>query len=639
MKITKKITSIVLALLLAISVFAVSASAVDVPEYASLTITKYDLDETADNATKIGNTNALTGYYTDDPYPDGDAKVVEGAEFTIYYQGPLGTTVPATPNTSTDQKASGRTDEYGKVTFNVGEGETLPTGLYYVVETSAPAKVTTFSAPFYVNLPMTYMNNGVEGEGDHIASTPDEGTAWITNVNVYPKNLTTLGGAKLTKTINNAPITANTTLVVPPKFKLVEYVDGSEVVIAHDIEAKAGYTAITKNTDERYSTVTIAQKDGVIAVDGLPVGNYAFIETNAAQITAGTDLPLDSAPRTFTITKGVNVDVSVADDETFGTITKVNGTADNGTYEFTVDNSTEPTVTKEVTKADGTKTTSDGGSFNIGDDVVWTITPVVPADIATYQKYTVTDTIDSRLDFAGTDAITVKLDGTEVTEGFAATYDEGTRLVTVNFTDRAALVGKTLTIELTTQINSSAVADAQIPNKATLTYRNSYQTEDKTDDSDEPYVYTGAFQIVKTDAANSETKLADVEFDLVDANDNPIYVSKTAEGVYVFDADGGSNKVVTNTNGNITVNGLAYGSYKLIETKTNNLYQLLTAPVDITVAAGTGNAAVEIRNVKQPDLPLTGGMGTILFTVAGLALIGGAAFFFFRSRKTKREEA
>ena len=57
----------------------------------------------------------------------------------------------------------------------------------------------------------------------------------------------------------------------------------------------------------------------------------------------------------------------------------------------------------------------------------------------------------------------------------------------------------------------------------------------------------------------------------------------------------------------------------------------------VTVDADSSDIRM-IKNVKQPDLPLTGGMGTILFSVAGIALIGGAAFFFIRSRKTRKEE-
>lgn len=622
MKITKKITSIVLALLLAVSAFAglaITANAVDVPTSATLTIHKYDLDETTANQSRIGNTSGLTGTTADGSGANG--KPLAGVEFTIYYQGGLGTAVPETPDTSTATKATKTTGTDGTAVFTI-DGTTLPVGLYYVVETNKPAKVTTKATPFYVYLPMTVQNVG-----------DNSGTAWNSDVHVYPKNLTTLGGATLTKKINNALITADTTLVVPPKFKLVEYNDSTEgTAIATGIEAKAGYNAVTKadGLDAKYDTVVIAQKDGVIAVDGLPVGTYAFIETDAAQVVAGKNLPVDSTPRVFTVSQGYNVDVTTTE-ANFGTIVKITA-GDNGTYSFTMDNSSEPTVSKAVDKTNA----------QIGENVTWTITPVVPADIATYQKYVVTDQIVDQLDIKDASAVTVTATGATLTKDTDYTITVVNKLVTVDFTEtgRAALATATeLKITIVTQINSSAVADQAIKNKAELEYQNSFQTESKKTPSNEPETTTGAFKIEKVDKADDTKKLDGVAFTLTDNNGVAVGVTyDDTNKIYVVDPTSNSNTVVTANGGIILVKGLAYKTYTLTETKTNNGYQLLTAPVNIPVAKGTSANAITIENVKQPDLPLTGGMGTILFSVAGIALIGGAAFFFIRSRKTRKEE-
>lgn len=627
MKITKKITSIVLALLLAVSAFAglaITASAVDVPTSAKLTIHKYDLDDTTANQSKIGNTSSLTGTTADGSGVSG--KPLAGVQFTIYYQGGLGTAVPETPDTTTARKATKTTGADGTAVFTI-DGTTLPVGLYYVVETSSPAKVTRPADPFYVSLPMTSQNVGVSSM---------QGEYWNSDVHVYPKNLTTLGGAVLTKTINNAPITSTTTLAVPPKFKLVEY-KGTEVgtAIATSIEAKAGYNAVTKATDldAKYDTVVIAQKDGKIAVDGLPVGTYAFIETDAAQVEEGKNLPVDSTPRVFTVSQGNNVDVTTTDSG-FGTIAKITA-GDNGTYSFTMDNSSEPTVSKAVNKT----------SAQIGENVTWTIVPIIPADIATYKKYTVTDQIVNQLDISGVDAVTVTATGATLTKDIDYTITVVNKLVTVDFTTtgRQALANATnLEIAIVTQINSSAEADQAIKNKAELEYKNSFQTTSTKVPSNEPETTTGAFKIEKVDKANHNTKLDGVEFTLSDAQGKALTVTGTAGNYTICKAgtEGATSTVITDANGVIYVKGLAYGdnAYKLTETKTKNGYQLLTAPVDITVANGTGNTPVTVENVKQPELPLTGGMGTILFTVAGLALIGGSAFFFIRSRKSRKEE-
>lgn len=668
MKITKKITSIVLALLLAVSAFAglaITANAAPTfsttkPTSATLNIHKGDIDHVGDDSTQtsgdnkvIGNINTLTGTELDAP-ANFKALTKVQAQFAIYYVGNEKTPVPTTVNKdSYDPKGTVTTDKTTGIATFTADGTTNPLGLYYVEEVNFPDMVTyKTAAPFFVYLPMTAQN--VKGD-----DASNNGTKWLSTVDVYPKNLTTLGGATLKKTINNknvADITDDDKVTQYPEFTIYDITTTNPTagedgvldytgvpVVASDIAIGSEYAAYTVNADDRYATATVAQKNGVIAVDGLPVGTYRFVETTPA-IVDGKTLPI-ATYQDFTIAIGKNVDVVTADSDSFGTITVATGD-DVANYTKEVNNSTEPTVTKEVTKADGTtKTTSDGGSFNIGDNVVWTITPDIPSDIAKYQKFEITDNVDSRLDFvyadggSAADAVVVKLDGAEVTTGFTKTVTD--RAVKVAINDFTALIGKTLTIEITTKINASAVADEQIENQAKLNYTNEYG-HTGSDDSEKPYVYTGAFKIVKEDSADASKKLENVEFELILAAGagSAVNVRKESDGVYVVDPTSSSNKVVTNSNGEIYVKGLAYGTdaYQLTETKTNNGYQLLSAPVDITVANGTGTNAVTVKNVKQPDLPLTGGMGTILFTVAGLALIGGSAFFFIRSRKSRKEE-
>ena len=52
------------------------------------------------------------------------------------------------------------------------------------------------------------------------------------------------------------------------------------------------------------------------------------------------------------------------------------------------------------------------------------------------------------------------------------------------------------------------------------------------------------------------------------------------------------------------------------------------------------NAIVPLTVVNNPgfDLPKTGGYGTWMFTIGGVALLGAAAFIVIRSRKHKNEQ-
>ena len=68
------------------------------------------------------------------------------------------------------------TDAYGKT-----QAENLDLGLYLVVETKVPEMVVSTTDPFLVSLPMT----SVDG-----TNASDGGTRWIYDVTLYPKNLT-----------------------------------------------------------------------------------------------------------------------------------------------------------------------------------------------------------------------------------------------------------------------------------------------------------------------------------------------------------------------------------------------------------------------------------------------------------------
>lgn len=641
MKITKKITSIVLALLLAVSAFAglaITANAADLPDSVTLTIHKYAIDENDNKNTYIGNDTSNT---TGDTKTDVTGTALDGVVFS--YVRVCGLNEAAANNITVS--GVNAASNYYQTTYNstvtdaftdlyeTTNGTTTLTlndqskyGLYLVVEKSAPASVTEKSVPFFVYLP----------------TTSADGQSFKSKVDVYPKNLITLGGATLEKTVNNKNLTADnfaTPLVQYPEFQLKD----SEGTVIATIEAKPGSTAnVVTATTGKYATAVVTQKDGKIAVDGLPEGIYTFTESKAAIVTGTTELP-KCPDKSFTITKGTNIDV-VTDTTSadFGKITKQNDN-DGKTvadFEIKVDNSSEPTIDKTVDKATAT----------IGENVVWTLTPVVPDDIATYKVYRITDQIDNALDIAGPAAVKIQLsdDGTTYTDYTAVAATVVDKLVTVDFAGHFNdLVGKQLKITITTKINDNAVVDTDIENTGRLDYTNQYNHTNFSEDTDK--TKTGGAKVFKYDAADKTKALENVEFALY-KNDatTAIKVKETVDGTkgdYTVDPNG-SATIKTDINGNVVIRGLEYtataGTYKLRETKAAPGYQLPTADFDLTVDATTFESVLatnEYPNVKQPELPLTGGMGTTLIYVAGIALIGVGAFFFIRSRKSKKEEA
>lgn len=111
-------------------------------------------------------------------------------------------------------------------------------------------------------------------------------------------------------------------------------------------------------------------------------------------------------------------------------------------------------------------------------------------------------------------------------------------------------------------------------------------------------------------------------------------------------------KLVSDGQGRFEITGLSAGKYELIEITAPVGYAKLESPVPFEVKHGTytkdesankinyNKAETETKDALRVDnkkvtIPQTGGMGTVLFTVVGIALMGGAVM----AMKKNREEA
>lgn len=103
------------------------------------------------------------------------------------------------------------------------------------------------------------------------------------------------------------------------------------------------------------------------------------------------------------------------------------------------------------------------------------------------------------------------------------------------------------------------------------------------------------------------------------------------------------DEVKTNDQGKLQFVGLEEGTYQLVETVAPDGYNKLADPIKVIISAiynpgGTlnqwkadvengsalnGTHVIKVENNKGALLPDTGGMGTVIFTVAGIAIIAG----------------
>nr|WP_286168579.1 SpaA isopeptide-forming pilin-related protein [Roseburia sp. 1XD42-34] len=161
-----------------------------------------------------------------------------------------------------------------------------------------------------------------------------------------------------------------------------------------------------------------------------------------------------------------------------------------------------------------------------------------------------------------------------------------------------------------------------IPNEGVLT------VDDIPTTSNEAYVkppeLKGALTITKVDK-ETKSKLAGAEFELQDEKGDVI-ATKT-----------------TDDNGEITFEYLPLGDYQLVETKAptyidenggEKTYRLLAKPIDISITAKDLHVQKDIENSKSAWLlPSTGGIGSLVFYVAGAVLMIGAIVWLLKRRK------
>lgn len=447
--------------------------------------------------------------------------------------------------------------------------------------------------------------------------------------------------------------------------------------------------AYTVNTETGY-------KDALVSVLGSPITAASTDEQFAAAVSAigsNNSIGVQNFANKFTTYALTN---SLAATATSGKITE-----SKTTYEFTdlnagyylvyvtggkeiqsslvtVDETTNTVNLK--TEAPSIEKTANKETVNIGDVVTYTVKGSIP-DTTGYDQYQyiIHDELSKGLDFVndatgtalGESATTVKVKvafkDTGVTDASTAPTTAALDIannrkmsldlsewVRANRTNK----GKEFTVTYYAKVNKDAVVTEK--NNAQLEYGNN-PTDTTTTTPSEAKTPTYPLDILKTKKDSNE-KLAGAKFSLytseADAKNgtNPIKVTGN-NGNYVVDSNSTTTEFesVENIEGkgyNLRVNGLAEGTYYLVETKAPDGYNKLTAPVVIKITKSTDtdvnnwtiskdgtvetDKTIDIENSTGSLLPSTGGRGAIAFAVIAALLVFGVAVSFIRD---KRKEA
>ena len=344
--------------------------------------------------------------------------------------------------------------------------------------------------------------------------------------------------------------------------------------------------------------------------------------------------------------------------------------------------------------ADGYAHTATASVGDIVDYQILSTLPTITSRASGLSEYTYVDTLSKGIRYHKNDVVIEFFRDSACTDKIT-TWGEDSGKFTVVYEDTA----NTMTIKMTetglAEINESEsvytdsvkrgysdctmrityaatlTADARMgdtdnPNKVVLTWKRTNITYFDTLE-DCCHVYTYGVDILKQ-FSDGKGNIQNVKFNLHNDTDDVYVVAEQKDGVYytkgITSKKADATTFVPSSSGHIVVKGLEDDAYSLTEIATDKGYVLLKNAVKIVIttkengacdkcgaklltASATvngkdasmseGNAIVPLTVINNPgfDLPKTGGYGTWMFTIGGVALLGAAAFIVVKSRKNK----
>lgn len=579
--------------------------------HSDLTIHPYVIDESTYNTRKAADTSNLTGTTSDKPETSEglDSNAVDSLTFTIVSVNENGV-------------ADGTTNLTGQTS---NTKITLPDGKYKITpeNNDTDAKFKSAEA-FFIQLPAAttkdvhiypkFTDNNDTGDNSDPNNTTD------------PNNPSTdLHTLKLTKSLSDNPSSHDWTTTA----------------------GRAGFNAYFKNQLGKWEKVMnsagseaqvyYTNANGEVIVDGLPLGDYCLVEVDAPD-----GYLLNSNPVEFSLKGGSGV----------------SGNNQTGTLV----NDKELTVKKEIAY------TTEGNGY--GQTYKWTITADVPSQTGNLIKYEITDEYTNLKD--------VEVDSIDGLEDTAYTVKPDTGKIVISIKNPKNLTGTSLKINVTSKLADEVASGSDVTNKSSIKYQYAYDPDpavDPTDipepnpdaptnpypapinypvdptnpDSDTVATFTPKTIIISNvDSTDTSNELTG-SFDITNFS---IHVDDSSDAATIDDGD--------KTDKRLTLKDLAPGKYTITQKSTESGYSIASPDSKTIFIAENGkvyegsdatgaeitaetDGTYKITFLNAPitsgfNLPFTGTTATIVFSITGILLMAGTAFFIFIILKKKDEE-
>ena len=419
--------------------------------------------------------------------------------------------------------------------------------------------------------------------------------------------------------------------------------------------AKKNYSYTIKDTSEWYQTVSGYTTGLTLTKVGDTTSNtYVVTTTDAFSPAAFADAlkkALDADSTAFngtSLTRNGTQATATVNELGYYFVTSTNGALCNLT-------TTNPHITIHDKNDMPFEKTAPETSVEVGQTVNYTIKGKVP-DYTGFKTYTylITDTMSEGLTFKKDVKVTV--DGTDVTTACTPTYDveKNANKFTVSIPVKSYPIGKEILVTYSAVVNENAVAVVST-NEAKLTYSNNPTTgETKDSQPQKKEVYSAKIVIDKFETDNENKKLEGAKFVLYKkaptaADPNAIQYYKKwddtdpTKAVSWVNTIAEATEVTTGSDGAAYFEGLADGTYYLVETKAPAGYNQLTGPKEVTVAGSTTDTTklsveAKVANSAGTLLPSTGGMGTTIFYVLGAVLVVGAGVLLVTKKRMRQSD-